>query len=180
MRIIWPLLALFCFLSLSACTVTTHSVQQSSPAASELNYLERQTVELQTTLERFDGTQIESREGIVVITMRCDSIFESNSGQIKPATCTEMDCLAEVAKKYPETSIKIDAHTDCVRSEEENLALSELQAWTLKKALVDRGVAASRVKARGWGESKPVASNATEAGRRANRRITIVLAPNQS
>jgi outer membrane protein OmpA-like peptidoglycan-associated protein len=85
-----------------------------------------------------------------------------------------------VVKKYPKTIISVDVHTDCVRSEEENLALSELQAWTLKKALVDRGVAASRITARGWGESKPAASNATEEGRQANRRITIKLALNQS
>ncbi len=88
--------------------------------------------------------------------------------------------MADVVRKYPETSIVVDAHTDCIRSEEENLALSELQAWTIKKALVDRGVAPSRIKARGWGESKPVASNATEEGRRLNRRITINLAPNRS
>ncbi len=84
-------------------------------------------------------------------------------------------------KKYPETQIKVEVHTDCVRSEEENLALSDLQAWTIKKALVEKGVASSRVTARGWGESKPVASNATEAGRRVNRRVMIMLrAPDQS
>jgi outer membrane protein OmpA-like peptidoglycan-associated protein len=87
--------------------------------------------------------------------------------------------VTEVAKKYPKTHINVDTHTDCIRSEEENLALSELQAWTIKKAMVDKGVEASRVTARGWGESKPRASNATEEGRQTNRRISIKLSPSQ-
>jgi outer membrane protein OmpA-like peptidoglycan-associated protein len=107
-------------------------------------------------------------------------LFESNSDRIKPATGTEIDSVANVVKKYPETNIRVDVHTDCIRSEEENLALSELQAWIIKKTLVDKGVASSRVTARGWGESKPIVSNATEAGRKVNRRVTITLAPKQS
>ena len=124
--------------------------------------------------------QIERRESAVFITILSDTLFESDSDSIKPATCPEIDIVADVVNKYPQTDIVVDAHTDCIRSEEENLALSELQAWILKKALVARGVASSRVKARGWGEAKPVASNATEAGRHANRRVTIKLAPDQS
>ena len=99
---------------------------------------------------------------------------------MKPATCAEIAKMAEVVKKYPDTNIKVEVHTDCVHSEEKNLALSELQAWTIKKSLVEKGISQSRIKARGWGESKPAASNATEEGRKANRRVTIILAPSQS
>ncbi|SPF46693.1 hypothetical protein SBDP1_610059 [Syntrophobacter sp. SbD1] len=138
------------------------------------------SVELQSVLSRFDGTQIERREGGVFITIECDSLFESDCGSMKPATCAEIAKMAEVVKKYPDTNIKVDVHTDCVHSEEKNLALSELQAWTIKKSLVDKGISPSRIKARGWGESKPAASNATEEGRKANRRVTIILAPQNS
>ncbi len=180
MRRGWPLLMVFCSFTLAACARTNNLSERSVPAASQLDYLDRQKVELQSCLGGFDGTQIDRGKSGVCITIGCDSFFESNSERIRPATCKEIDTVAEVVKKYPETSIKVDVHTDCIRSEEENLALSELQAWTIKKALVDKGVAPSRVTARGWGESKPVASNATEAGRRANRRITITLAPSKS
>lgn len=166
----------FCSLILAACA-DTNNPGVKVPGARELDYLDRQKVELQSSIGRLDGTQIERRESGVCITIGCDLLFESNSDRINPATCTEIDTVAEVMKKYPETNIKIDAHTDCVRSEEQNLALSELQAWTIKKALVDRGVVSSRVTARGWGESKPAASNATEEGRKINRRIIITLAP---
>ncbi len=177
MRQGWPLLVIFCSLSLAACAGTANLNERSVPAAADLDYLDRQKVELQACLDRFAGTSIERRESAVFVTIPCDTLFESNSDRTNPAACLQIDSVAEVVKKYPKTNINVDVYTDCVRSEEENLALSDLQAWTIKKALVDRGVAASRVTARGWGESKPAASNATEAGRQANRRITIKLAP---
>jgi outer membrane protein OmpA-like peptidoglycan-associated protein len=179
MRQGWPLLVIFCSLCLAACAGTTNP-KERVPAALELDFLDKQKVELQACLERFDGTKIERRGDAVVITILCDTLFESCSERIKPAACPEIDSVAEVIKKYPKTKINVDVHTDCIRSEEENLALSELQAWTVKKAMADRDVAASRITARGWGESRPAASNATEAGRQANRRITIKLTPNQS
>ncbi|MFZ0944657.1 MAG: OmpA family protein [Syntrophobacteraceae bacterium] len=181
MRHGWPLLGIFCTLTLAACGSTATLSERNVPAGLQLGCMERQEVELQSCLARYNGTEIEKREGCICITIARDTFFESNSDVIEPASCTEIDTVAEVVKKYPETQIKVDVHTDCVRSEEQNIALSELQAWTIKKALVDRGVAASQVTARGWGESRPVASNATEAGRKVNRRITIMLtAPDQS
>jgi outer membrane protein OmpA-like peptidoglycan-associated protein len=181
MRQGWPLLTIFCSLILAACGGTTNLSKLSAPAASKLDYLDMQKVELQSFLGPFDGTEIERRESFICITIGCDTLFKSSSDRIEPATYAEIGTVAEVVKKYPETKIKVEVYTDCIRSEEENLALSELQAWTIKKALVDKGVAPSRVTARGWGESKPVASNATEEGRKVNRRVTIILmAPNQS
>ena len=181
MRQGWPLLAIFCTLTLAACGSTATVREGNIPAGLALGCLERQEVELQSCLARFDGTEIDRRESCICITIGCDTLFESNSDLIKPATCMEIATVAAVVKKYPETKVKVEVHTDCVRSEEENIALSDLQAWTIKKALVDKGVESSRITARGWGESKPVASNATEAGRKANRRITIMLTtPSQS
>jgi outer membrane protein OmpA-like peptidoglycan-associated protein len=151
------------------------------PAACEIvDCLEREKVELQSCLDRFDATQIQKGECGLSITIGCDSVFEANSDRMRPATCQEIDVLADILKKYPETIVKVDVHTDCVSSEEENLALSELRAWIIKKALVDNGVAPSRVTARGWGESKPVASNATEDGRKVNRRVIITLGQRKS
>jgi len=176
MRRGWPLWVIFCSFTLAACAGKTTLSERCVPGACELDYPDKQKVELQSCLGRFGGTQIERRESGVCITIGCDSLFESNSERIRPATCPEIDTVAEVVKKYAETSVKVDVYTDCVRSEEENLALSELRAWVIKKVLVDEGVPASRVTARGWGESKPVASNASEEGRKANRRVTITLA----
>jgi outer membrane protein OmpA-like peptidoglycan-associated protein len=176
MRKGWPLLVLFFAFGLGACAGTS-TPKQSVPAV-ELDYQDRQKVELQACLERYDGVKVERRGDAVVLTIPCDTLFECDSERVKSAACSEIDSVADVLKKYPETKINVDAHTDCIRSEEENLVLSELQAWTIKKAMTERGVPASRVTARGWGESRPAASNATEAGRQANRRITVKLTPN--
>ncbi|HYA43923.1 MAG TPA: OmpA family protein [Syntrophobacteraceae bacterium] len=180
MRWGWPVFVVFCSVALGACAGASNPDARNLSPASRLDYLDSQKVELQSCLARFDGTQIERKESSLRITIGCDSLFESNSDRMIPASCTEIDTLADVVKKYPETNINVDVHTDCIRSEEENLALSELQAWIIKKALVDKGVASSRVKARGWGESKPIVSNATEAGRKVNRRVTITLEQSRS
>jgi outer membrane protein OmpA-like peptidoglycan-associated protein len=76
--------------------------------------------------------------------------------------------------------MKVDAHTDCIKSEEDNLVLSENQADAIKEVLVGQGVASSHIVARGWGEAKPVDSNATEAGRQANRRLSITFLPGKN
>jgi outer membrane protein OmpA-like peptidoglycan-associated protein len=178
MRRGWPVFVVVCSIALAGCAGTSNP--DARKVSSAFDYLDSQKVELQSCLGRFDGTQIERRESSIRITIGCDSLFESNSDRITPVNSTEINSVADVVKKYPETKVRVDVHTDCVRSEEENLALSELQAWIIKKTLVDQGVASSRVTARGWGESKPVVSNATEAGRKANRRVTITLEQNRS
>lgn len=175
----WPIWVMFCALGLAACA-GTDDMKNRLPAATALSCLDRQKMEMQACLERFKGTKVETREDTLCVTILCDSLFESNSDRIQATGYTEIESVTEMIKKYPQTSIVVDAHTDCIRTEEENLVLSELQAWTIKKAMVEKGVPASRVKARGWGESKPTASNATEEGRQANRRITIKLMPAQS
>lgn len=180
MRRVLPLLAVFCFISLAACVGTSNTDPTGIHPASQLDYLDRQRVELQSCLARYEGTQIERIGNSVCITIGCDSLFESNSDRMRLASRTAIDTVADVLKKYPETNVRVDVHTDCIRSEEENLALSELQAWVIKKVLVDNGVTSSRVAARGWGESKPVLSNANEEGRRANRRVTITLMQKKS
>ncbi len=175
----WLLFVILCSLGLAGCAGTANLKEPGAPLATNLDCLDRQKVELQACLDHCEGIKIERRENALLITMRCDALFESDSNRTRTAACSQIDSVAEVVKKYPQMHISVDVYTDCIRSEEENLALSELQAWTLKKSLTDRGVEASRVTARGWGESKPAASNATEAGRQTNRRITIKLAPNQ-
>jgi outer membrane protein OmpA-like peptidoglycan-associated protein len=172
-----------CFaLAVAGCagTMTRNEQTSSVSAGKSLDYLDVQKQELQSRLGRFGATAIEKRENRLSIILGCDTLFESGSCRINSSNRGGLDEIAEILRKYSETKIKIDAHTDCLKSEEENLELSEMQAGAIKEALVTRGVPASRITARGWGESKPIASNATEAGRQANRRVTITLAASAS
>ena len=103
MRRGWPLLVIFCSLTLAACAGTSNRERTDCSVASELDYLDRQKVELQACLGRFDGTQIERRESAVIHNNTVRHLFESDSDRIKPATCPEIDIVADVVKKYPET-----------------------------------------------------------------------------
>ncbi len=175
MRRLWPLVVI-CVFTMAACA-TTNRTQQCLPAC---DLLDRQKYELQACLANAQGTQIERHEDGVCVTMCCDLLFESGSDRVRPTTSRQLHDFAEIIKKYPDTQMKVDAHTDCLRSEEDNLILSEKQADAVKEVLINQGISSSRVVARGWGEAKPIASNATETGRQANRRLTITLLPGKN
>jgi outer membrane protein OmpA-like peptidoglycan-associated protein len=78
----------------------------------------------------------------------------------------------KIAQAY---TLSIEGHTDDVGSKEHNLELSERRAASVRDYLVEQGVPAESVSARGFGESQPLASNETAAGRQENRRVEIVV-----
>lgn len=170
-----PVILLFYSLSLTACAGFFGRVPDPGVSGGKpLTAFEKQQVECQTRLGRVEGVSIEPSQEYIRITFRCDSLFDPDSDRILPPA-RGLEDLAEILKAHPETQIKVDAHTDCMRSEEDNMVLSERRAAAVKESLAVRGVEASRITARGWGESKPAASNATDAGRQANRRVSVTL-----
>jgi len=95
-------------------------------------------------------------------------------------TASAKDSLQMVAaslKATPDAKVEIQGHTDSVGSESYNQALSERRANTVKTYLVSLGIAARRIATRGFGETQPVADNATAAGRAENRRVVIIEVP---
>jgi outer membrane protein OmpA-like peptidoglycan-associated protein len=87
-----------------------------------------------------------------------------------------MDRLATFLRENPERMVAIEGHTDSVGGDAYNLALSDKRAEAVRNALLSRGIAGMRVTAKGMGESAPVASNDTAAGRQRNRRVEIIIA----
>ncbi|MFJ4134694.1 OmpA family protein, partial [Pseudomonas cyclaminis] len=79
--------------------------------------------------------------------------------------------LDDFMAQYPATNVEVAGHTDSVGPDAYNQKLSQRRADAVKQVLVKDGVAPSRVTAVGYGESRPVADNATEAGRAVNRRV---------
>lgn len=102
-------------------------------------------------------------------------VFAPGSAEIASGSRAALDALAEVMRGCPPLRLEIAGHTDSQGSDAGNLRLSQARADAVLAALVGRRVATEGVTARGYGEERPVADNATEAGREANRRIDFTL-----
>jgi outer membrane protein OmpA-like peptidoglycan-associated protein len=104
-----------------------------------------------------------------------DVLFDTGKATLKPGAYETIDRLAEVLKEDPNRRVVIEGHTDSVGSEEMNMALSSERARAVQSALTQRGVAMSQISTEGRGESVPVASNETAAGRQQNRRVEMLF-----
>jgi OmpA-OmpF porin, OOP family len=92
----------------------------------------------------------------------------------KPKTKSSLDAIKEVLKNYPNAKFEVNGHTDNVGKPAMNQKLSEARAKAVVDALVERGVNPNNLKAQGFGDSKPVASNKTAKGKAENRRTELV------
>jgi OOP family OmpA-OmpF porin len=77
------------------------------------------------------------------------------------------------SREYMDDNLEVSGHTDSTGKKAHNQKLSERRAATVKTWLVKHGVAAERIKTAGFGDTKPVASNKTKAGRAKNRRVEV-------
>lgn len=98
--------------------------------------------------------------------------FDFNKATLRPLGHEKCDHAAELLKKETGNVI-VTGYTDSVGSDAYNLKLGERRAQAVEKCLVERGIAASRIKVRSKGKADPIASNATEEGRQQNRRVEI-------
>jgi OmpA-OmpF porin, OOP family len=103
--------------------------------------------------------------------------FETGKSVIRPESASLLDEVAKVMKDHAEIKkVVIEGHTDSTGGKAFNQKLSEARAGAVMKALVQRGVEAGRLSAKGFGPSKPIAPNTTAEGREANRRVEISIA----
>jgi outer membrane protein OmpA-like peptidoglycan-associated protein len=127
--------------------------------------------DLEAELKQLNARQTE--RGIVVTLG--DMLFESGQAQVLPAGTASVAGLAEFMRRNPNRQAAVEGHTDSQGSALANQALSERRAQAVQAMLVGMGIDATRLQASGRGEAEPVASNASAAGRRSNRRVEIVL-----
>ena len=102
-------------------------------------------------------------------------LFQSGSATIAAESLPAIDELAADLAICPEASVEVEGHTDSDGDDAANLALSVFRAEAVVEALIERGVSPDRLYAIGYGESLPIASNETRAGKQANRRIAFNL-----
>nr|WP_298723766.1 OmpA family protein [uncultured Steroidobacter sp.] len=104
--------------------------------------------------------------------------FEYNSATLKPESRSALDNVAADLKKYPRLKIELQGHTDSAGPDAYNLKLSQQRADSVRTYLLDQGVPASQLTAKGYGESQPIADNKTDEGRALNRRVVMSVLDN--
>jgi len=104
-----------------------------------------------------------------------DVLFEPGKAALRPGALNRMQPLATYLRQHPDVQATIEGFTDSTGSPETNRKLSQARAEAVRDYLIGEGIEPTRVAARGKGEDFPIASNATPAGRQANRRVEVLL-----
>lgn len=100
--------------------------------------------------------------------------FDNDSAVLRADASTTLDQAAESLKSWGNVKVEVAGHTDSRSSDAYNMTLSQNRANAVRDYLVGKGIDANRLTAKGYGESQPVADNATEEGRAQNRRVELI------
>lgn len=138
--------------------------------------MDKQAEELQRDMQNAKVERV--GEGIK-ITFDSGILFDTNSATLRTASQTEIQKMAAVLQKYPDTNVLVEGHTDNTGSDAINNPLSQRRAQAVADYTTAQGVDVSRITTQGYGSSQPIADNSTEAGRQANRRVEIAIYANE-
>lgn len=140
------------------------------------SYMDRQEAELRSRTAGTDVRVIRQGDDLV-LSMPSGITFATGSATVQPQFRPTLDQVAEVLGRYNQTYVDVYGHTDSVGSDADNQALSDRRAVSVAGYLEMRGVQRARLATRGFGETQPIASNDSEEGRAANRRVEIKIVP---
>jgi len=139
-------------------------------------YMDKQAEEMQRDLE---GANIERIGEGIKITFDSGILFAFDSAELSSDAKGNINKLAVILSKYPDTDILVEGHTDSDGSDEYNQRLSERRAQSVVAYAVTNGVSAKRFTTVGYGEKQPVSSNDTVEGKRLNRRVEVAIMANE-
>jgi outer membrane protein OmpA-like peptidoglycan-associated protein len=111
----------------------------------------------------------------LIILNENDVLFETNSYALKGEHLASLDSIAAFMLRQPRLEVRVYGHTDNVGTEAHNLKLSTQRAETVAEYLIDKGIGTDRVSFEGFGSARPLMPNNTEAGKRKNRRVEILI-----
>ncbi|HEU4589642.1 MAG TPA: OmpA family protein [Steroidobacteraceae bacterium] len=138
--------------------------QQVAQAQAESQRLARQLEDMQAS---------QTSRGIV-LTLG-DVLFDTGRAELKPGAARPIEQVAQFLSEHPERKVQIEGFTDSQGSDAYNMELSQKRADAVAMAIMQRGIAADRVRALGYGEDFPKASNSSPGSRQLNRRVEIIV-----
>ena len=140
------------------------------------HYQDKQEAELRKQLQG-SGVDVVREGDNIVLEMPSGITFGFNSSDVNSQFYPVLDRVANTLVQYNQTIVNVAGHTDSVGSDSYNMQLSKERAGSVAQYLQSRGVNGQRLNTVGYGESRPVDTNNTEAGRANNRRVEITLVP---
>jgi outer membrane protein OmpA-like peptidoglycan-associated protein len=139
--------------------------------------MDQQAKEIQTAIP---GATVERVGEGIQVTFASGLLYDFDSDRIRAESGVNLRNLAASLKKYPDTDALIVGHTDSQGSDTYNQDLSQRRAASAAAFLAAEGVPTGRVRVTGRGELEPIATNETEAGRQANRRIEVAIVASEA
>jgi outer membrane protein OmpA-like peptidoglycan-associated protein len=137
--------------------------------------MDEQAAEIERDLE---GAKVERIGEGIKITFDSGLLFDVDRAVLRTRSKEQLADLALILNKYEDTEILLEGHTDSTGSEEHNLDLSRQRAQAVSNYLAQQEVRATRFTIMGYGEEQPIASNDTDDGRQANRRVEVAIFAN--
>jgi len=140
------------------------------------HYMDKQEKELRDKLKD-SGVQVSRQGDNLNIIMPGNITFAVNKADIRSDFYSVLNSVSQALKEYDQTTVRISGYTDSTGPLSLNQRLSEERANSVRTYLLAQGVASERIDSAGYGPANPIAGNASEAGRQANRRVEIKLIP---
>lgn len=143
------------------------------------NQMDKQAKKIE---EEIPGAEVKRVDEGIIVTFDENSgvYFDTNKSDVNAASQETLNKLVKILAEYPETNVVIVGHTDSSGSNAYNMTLSEKRAKSVTQFFISQGLASSRFTTQWFGEEKPEYDNSTPEGRAKNRRVNVVIVPNET
>jgi outer membrane protein OmpA-like peptidoglycan-associated protein len=160
-----------------ALAAETAKAQQAAAQSEQMRQqAEKEKQELRTRLLQQLNTILATRDTARgLIANMSDVLFKSGSFELLPGARERLAKISGIVLAYPSLHLQVEGHTDSVGGDDYNQQLSEHRAEAVRDYLVQQGISAASIEAKGFGKTEPIASNETAEGRQQNRRVELVL-----
>ncbi len=138
--------------------------------------MDKQAKEIENSVP---GAKVERVGEGIVVEFNEKILFGFDRSDLSSSATNNLSKLSNILKKYPDTDIEIQGHTDNVGTDDYNISLSQRRAGTVASHLEAKGIVGSRIDTKGYGESAPKYTNESENGRSQNRRVEFLITANE-